>query len=483
MSDVILFFPKTKDIEAAILLPACLLMVASPLAASGVDVKIIDERVEENWRGILLDELKKNPLIVGFTSLTGRQLLYAMEASKLVKEASSAKVVWGGIHASLLPEQTLENDFIDAVVVGEGEETFKEFYGRLKDGRGYEDVLGLAYKKDGKIIINSPRPFINLDSLPELPYHLVPMEKYISNVSFASGKSARNIFFFTSRGCPHRCGFCYNEGFNKRRWRGMSAERTFQEIKKLHDVYNVTAFDIEDDEFFTDLARVKKFCELVIQNDLKIEIFTSCRLNYLDRMDDEYLAMIKKAGFIILSFGVETGSERMLQFVDKDITIDQVLRGVARLHKAGIGSKYYFMVGFPTETIADMCATTDLMHKMKKISPGIRLPAWRVYAPYAGTALYALSIERGFIPPASTAEWARFEYNIVNTPWITARMRRIIDNVAYLLKFLEVDKNAGASFLTKLYSKTVNWRFRRHLFFAPEKRLIEFFLKMKKMIA
>ncbi len=480
MSDVILFFPKVKEDGSSAFLPANLLMVAAPLVAKGVSVKIIDQRTDENWREILLEELKREPLVAGFTSLTGKQLLYALEASKIVRENSRAKIVWGGIHASLLPEQTLENGCIDIVVVGEGEETFSELYGRLKDGRPYEDVLGLAYRKDGKIFVNPPRSFINLDSLPELPYHLIKMEKYISSKSFASGRPAKNIFFFTSRGCPHHCGFCYNEGFNKRRWRGMSAERTFKEIKRLYDEYGVTAFDIEDDEFFTDLARVKKFCGLVIQNNLKIEIFTSCRLNYLDRMDDDYLELIKKAGFLILSFGVETGSERMLKFVDKDITIEQVLRGVARLQKAGIGSKYYFMVGFPTETIEDMYATTDLMQKMKQISPGIRIPQWRVYAPYAGTLLYILSQEHGFVPPVSIAEWSKFEYSVINTPWITPKMRRIVENVIFLLKYLEVDKSDGPAWLTKLYSKTINWRWKRHwLGFVPEKKIIEKILSLK----
>lgn len=96
-----------------------------------------------------------------------------------------------------------------------------------------------------------------MDALPKIPYHLVEMEKYIANRSFASGRPARNIFFCTSRGCPHNCGFCYNQAFNKRRWRGMGAERVVAELKRLSVEYSVNAFNLEDDEFFVDLERVK----------------------------------------------------------------------------------------------------------------------------------------------------------------------------------------------------------------------------------
>lgn len=486
MADVLLFFPKIAKTEESILLPVSLLMVAAPLVNKGFTVKIIDQRVQKNWRESLLTELTKKPLVVGFSVLAGQQILYALEASKIVKERGSSLVVWGGVHASLLPEQTLENKFIDIVVVGEGERPFLDLCERLKNNQNYEHVQGLAYKKEGEFFITPPGEFINLDSLPETPYHLVEIEKYIRPTSFASGRPARNIFFCTSRGCPHNCGFCYNKNFNKRTWRAMSAERVFKEISRFYNQYGIDTFDFEDDEFFVDLERVRKLSELIIENDLKIEIFTSCRLNYLDQMDDEYLRLIKRAGFVTLSFGVETGSPRLILLIDKDITINQIFSAIKRLAKIGIDSKYYFMVGFPTEGLEDMYDTTDLIQKMKQMNPGLRIPAWRTYTPYVNTDLLALSFQQGFRLPLSLEDWAKFEYDVVNMPWLDWRARAVIKNVIFLSKYLEIDKSIGRGFFFKLaqiYSRMVNWRWRHHFFtFVPEKYLIQTALEAKRPI-
>ena len=119
--------------------------------------------------------------------------------------------------------------------------------------------------------------------------YLVNIENYIENYSFATGKPGRNIAFYTSRGCPHRCGFCYNKEFNKRKWRGESAEKLVGRMKKMISDYGINAFEIEDDEFFVDMNRAKKVCELILKDKLNIEIFTTCRINYVDqRMDDEF---------------------------------------------------------------------------------------------------------------------------------------------------------------------------------------------------
>jgi radical SAM superfamily enzyme YgiQ (UPF0313 family) len=129
----------------------------------------------------------------------------------------------------------------------------------------------------------------------------------------------------------------------------MGAERVVAELKRLNVEYGVNAFDLEDDEFFVDLERVKKVSEFIIANKLKIEIFVSCRLNYLSRMSDDFLKLIRQADFVTLAFGVETGSERLLKLTDKEIAIAQIFEVIDRLKKFEIESKYYFMVGFPTD--------------------------------------------------------------------------------------------------------------------------------------
>jgi anaerobic magnesium-protoporphyrin IX monomethyl ester cyclase len=480
---IILFFPQSEEGDI-ILLPASVLMVAAPLVVAGYEIKIIDQRVDRDWKDSLLEELKNSPLIFGVSALTGKQILNGLEASILVKQNSKVPVVWGGVHVSLLPHQVLESKFIDFAVIGEGEETFMELIEALEAGADPRKIMGLGYKSEGKIILNSQREFINLNKIVDVPYRLIDVERYISKKSFSTGNPARNIALYTSRGCPHRCGFCYNKEFNKRKWRGKSAENVFREIKALVEKYNITAFEIEDDEFFVDIERARKISELIIVNNLNIEIFTSCRVNYVVNMDANYLDLIYRAGFKTLAFGVESGSERILRLMNKDITIEQVFETIKKLKKAGINSKYYFMAGFPTETINDLYETADLIKKMKELDPQIRIPSWRVFTPYPGTDLYGLAIKEGWQPPKTLEEWANYNFKTIKMPWVKGREKRIIKNVAFLVDYLEMRKTKGRGLffeLAKIFSKTVDYRWEKHLFsFVPERHVIELLLKLKR---
>lgn len=482
MSKIVLFFPKYESSET-MLLPTSVLSVAAPLVRSGYDIKIIDQRIDKNWKETLLEELKNGLLSFGISALTGKQILNGLEASKFVRENSNVPIVWGGVHPSLMPHQTLKNQYIDFVVIGEGEESFLELTNALKKKTSIENIKGIGYKKGDKIFINQARDFVDLNLLPEIPYDLINVENYISRKSFATGKLSRGIAFYTSRGCPHRCGFCYNQEFNKGKWRSKSPERVFSEIKYLVDNFKIDSFDIEDDEFFVDPDRARKICELIIQNNLNIEIFTSCRVNYVMNMDKEYLQTIYKAGFRTLSFGVESGSERMIELMHKDINFNQVFETIRKLKSVGINSKYYFMAGFPTETIEDLYKTTDLVLKMKELDPQIRIPSWRFFTPYPGTDLYELAIKQGWEPPKLLEEWANYDFNTVRMPWVKGKIKSIINNVIFMIDFIEINKTKGSGIyfrLAKIFGIIINYRWKKHLFaFLPEKYLVFLFFKIK----
>ena len=482
MSDIILFFPKSEETDAVVL-PASVLAVAAPLVKSNYRVKIIDQRTDKDWKKTLLKEISNSPLIFGVSALTGEQILNGLEVSKIVKNNSNIPIAWGGVHPSLLPQQTLQNQYIDFVVIGEGEETFLELIESLKSRKAIKDIEGLGYKQNNKIFINPVRNFVDLDKLPEFPYHLIDIEKYIAKKSFASGEPARDIAIYTSRGCPHRCGFCYNKDFNKRKWRGKSPEKVIEEIKKLVKDYQINSFEINDDEFFVDLERAKKICELIIKENLDIEIFTTCRVNYVDNMNDEYLRLLRRAGFRTLAFGVESGSERILDLIHKDITIEQVFNTIKRLKAAGINSKYYFMAGFPTETVEDLYKTTDLIQRMKQLDPQIRIPAWRVFTSYPGTDLYEISIREGWQPPKALEEWAEYNFDTVRMPWVDDKKKKIIKNVIFAINYLEMGGTMGKGLffkLAKIFGKIIDWRWKKHLFlFIPEKYFVSILLKIK----
>jgi anaerobic magnesium-protoporphyrin IX monomethyl ester cyclase len=201
-------------------------------------------------------------------------------------------------------------------------------------------------------------------------------------------------------------------------------------------------------------------------------------------MDDRYLRLLYQAGFRTLAFGIESGSERILDLIHKDITINQVFETINKLRKAGINSKYYFMAGLPTETMEDLHKTTDLIQKMKQADPQIRIPSWRVFTPYPGTDLYALAVKEGWQPPKTLEEWANYDFNTVRMPWLKGKQKRIIENVSFLINYLEIGRTFGRGIffkLAKIFGKLVDWRWKKHLFsWVPEKYVISLIIKIKK---
>jgi len=471
MSKIVLIFPII-ELKQRNLLPLSLLFIAAPLIEKGYDVEIIDQGTDKNWKEKLNKALQDNPLIVGISVLTGKQILYGLEISEIVKKQSNTKVVWGGVHPSLLPKQTLENRFIDLIVIGEGEETLLELVEKLDKKESYNDVLGIGYKKNGEIKINPERCFINLDKQPKIPYYLVDIEKYVNLESSASGKPGRDLALYTSRGCPHRCAFCYNKELNKRKWRCLSAEKIVAEIKKLVNEYNITSISLQDDEFFTSLERVQKICELLLKENINVEFISSCRIDYICRMEDKLLELIRKCGFKTLELGIESGSPRMLKKIKKDITVEQVKEAVAKLKKFDIEGKYCFMAGFPRERVQDMYKSADLMRDIKKINAYSRIPGWRIFTPFPGIELYKDSITEGWIPPKDLKEWAYYDFQTIKMPWVNKKMERIIKGLLFLVPFLRL-QDKPLSIFHKLWGHWVDFRWKNHFFsFIPEKYIV-----------
>jgi len=249
--DVIFIRPQVKTTRSAkrdVPVPLGLLSVATPLDAAGYKVSIIDQRADPDWEQTLLAGLKARPVCVGISSMTGPQIWGGLKASEIVKQKSDAKVVWGGVHPSLLPQQTLENPYVDIVVQGEGEETFLELVRALGNGESLGKVNGIWYKEGGKITQNPARPFIDLNRQPPLSYHLMDLRTHMMKIS---GLDA--LLFETSRGCPHNCAFCYNTCFSNRQWRALTADETLYRMKRVIKDLGIRSFAFSDDNFFTDL--------------------------------------------------------------------------------------------------------------------------------------------------------------------------------------------------------------------------------------
>jgi len=442
--DVILVQPRDRisrapnRITRSSPLPLGLLSVATPLDVAGYQVRIIDQWTEPDWERILLAELKTGPICVGVTAMTGGQLWWALKTSEIVKRNSDVPVVWGGVHSSLLPQQTLENPCIDIVVQGEGEATFLELVRALANKDALNTIEGVWHKDGGQIKQAPPRPFIDLNRQPPLSYHLVNLKSHMLSVS---GVDA--LRFETSRGCPFDCAFCYNTVFNKRRWRAMSVEQILYRIRRAVEEYGIKGFVFSDDNFFTDPNRAQQILEEVVRQNLDIAWGEGeIRLDLLSEMDNETLRLIERSGCHNLAVGIESGSQRVANLMKKEIDVSQAIPANRRLAEYRMMVRYLFLVGIPGETEADLAESASLMLKLLDDNPRALIGV-QIYCPYPGTELFDLSMHHGLQEPQELEEWIHYGWinRKMDHPWLSPRMKSLLRMLSFCGVFMPADKN------------------------------------------
>jgi len=328
----------------------------------GVDIRIIDMNVTE----LTLEALerfiaKESPDMVGFSVLTFN-LLNCMEVSKIVRKCSpQTKICFGGWHPTLYPHETLVFNFVDYIVIGEGEWTFRELvqiyqtkYDILEQELGV--INGLGYKTlDGRIVINPPRAVLkNLDELPLPAYDLVDASKY----SHLLACTDQVVNIMTSRGCPQKCVFC---DLRRTPYRYRTPSNILTEIQFWVEK-GVQEFFIQDDNFTINRNRTIEFCRLLTDADLDIQYKISSRVDYID---DELSEHLKKSGCYRIYFGVESGSQRILDYLEKGITTQDIKKAFQSAQKFGIDCCAYIMIGVPSETKQDIDITMNLVKEIK----------------------------------------------------------------------------------------------------------------------
>lgn len=471
--DVVLVQPRANRFDSAALrMPGGLMSISAFLDREGYKIKILDSRKEKDWENQLKDLLKSKPLCVGLSAATGRMIHYALEVSKLVKEMDKdIPVVWGGMHPTLVPETTIAHPLVDIIITGEADATFTDLVHALDKGKPLNDVAGIWFKTaDGKTVKTSERKMIeDLDTIPRMPYHLVDVKAY-SSIDF---RGLPSMDLTTSRGCPYRCTFCYLTAFNHQRWRAWSVKRTLEEIQYLIDTFGVRDLYFTDDNFATDLNRMKQIMQGMIDNKWDLMWGTQgTRMDTLARMDDSMLELMDKSGCGEISVGVESGSQRILDLMKKDTTLGLYVDMSKRLAKYKFVKKYNCILGFPTETIDEMKTTIKLALDMAKQDPNAWFP-FNIYAPYPGTPMFALAVEHGFNTPKDLEGWIHLEpvgWQQYYNNWFTPEINKFMQNVNFTSYFAfkstkQKITNKFGRMLFDLYHPVARFRF-NHSFYA-----------------
>lgn len=351
-------------------------------------VKIIDcEALNYSYEDLEREINFLKPDVIGIQTFCNT-INRALEIGKRVKEKinPNIKIILGGVQATLFPQDYIKNPFVDFIVVGEGEIIFENLLNALENKQtDFSNILGLAWKKNSEIIINSQEKLItDMDSLPMPARHLFDLTKYFPSAQLRGKKTFHII---TSRGCPFNCGFCSCHKTFGRSYRFMSTPRVIEEIKYLIKNYQIDGLHFYDDTLTVNKPRIIELCNKMIEE--KVNLPWAC-FTRVDCVDEEVLKKMAEAGCYQIFYGVEAGNQRMLDVMSKGITIEQIKSAFALTRKYKIEALASFIIGVPTETLED---TKESLKFAKEIKADFA--HWEIYTPHPGTNLYNIAIEHG----------------------------------------------------------------------------------------
>jgi len=361
--------------------PLGLMYLATMLSKEGHDVSISDELVDDNSERILE---KYDPDIVGIT-VTTPMMDRARELSRFAKERGK-RVILGGPHVSAIPTEVLEESDADIAVFGEGEYTILEVCSSKKPN----DIEGIAFKNpDGSIKKNPPRKLIeDLDALPFPSREHISLDKYIESefeLGFPLKKGDSLMRMFTSRGCPYLCTFCASHNVFGRKFRTRSIDNIIEEMQLLIQRYGYKNFVFMEDHFALKDERVIMFCEKVLERLPKIRWLCSARAD----ISPNTLKLMKEAGCEMISFGVESGSEKILRAIKKKMDLDTIRKTFRVCRKIGIRTKTTWIIGVPGEDEDDFKRTVKFACE---INPNY---IWvSIFYPLPGTEAYKRLLEQ-----------------------------------------------------------------------------------------
>ncbi len=430
---VLLLLPQTHPSNPNPGLPLALLSVASLIDRKRFDIKIHSATPKYNYVKRILRDVDDNCLCLAVGCLTGYQIKNAIDVIKKVKKINpKLPIIWGGWHASILPEQTLKSKYVDIVVIGQGERTTAELVERLAAGKSLKGLQGVYFKdKKGKIVKNDPRPFEDINNFPRIPFDLVNVEDFI-----VKRDGLRCLAYVSSQGCPYNCAFCADPIVYKRHWSGLTAEVVVSDMAHLTKKHNIELFLMADQNFFIDKNRTKEICEGIIKEKLGIKWGrVNGRPKELANMDEKIWHLVKESGCTDLFVGAESGLQEGLELVNKMSSVEDTVRVIKLARKYDLEIAPSFIVGLPFDYYKEAKTEKQRMRLVNKelkalfdvldicypTKDYLEIPV-RIYTPYPGNPLFEKSKELGFKPPTKLEGWENFDLVQQNIPWLPSKV-------------------------------------------------------------
>ncbi|MBI5049877.1 MAG: B12-binding domain-containing radical SAM protein, partial [Nitrospirae bacterium] len=405
--------------------PLAILSLGAYLEQHGIEIEYFDERIHKKER--FRELVSRGPLLVGLSTMTCFQIKNTLNLAKLARKLNpEVPLVWGGTHPSMCPEQTLESPLVDFVVKGEGEQTLLELVRGMQEGKtDFGGIDGLGWKDSGKTVMNNDRNFLDINNLP-FPYDGKGrgiLQAYIS----MSSDTLENIGYESSRGCPHKCGFCYNVYFHKNVCRVKTLEKIRGELIKLKEL-GVNKMTFYDDTFMAGRKDViSNICDLL--KELGFQWIANVRINLFT---PELLKKFKDSGCVYLFFGIESPDDEILKYIRKGLNRKMIDEGMKVVSQGNIKTLYSLIIGLPNETDEQLKRTLDFADEIRRIHPGAEVPI-QPYVPLPGTSLFKEAIKAGFKTPTHLEGWKNYTNDEIKHPWI--KNKRLL-NAIYINTFL-----------------------------------------------
>ncbi len=410
---VVLFYPPYDGPPLGA--PVCLLSLAAPLRESGFEVSLIDGAIEPNWLNVVLRELR-DALCLGISVLTGPMIRGAVRMAKAVKkEAPGVPVIFGGWHPSLLPGQTLQESYVDAVVRGQGELTLLEVAENLANGKSFSGIHGTSTKQFGLPQHAPERRVALLDDLPMPAFDMANFDEY----ERVSGE--RKLAYATSLGCPYACNYCTDMVFYKRRFNALEPARVVNEVTELVARYRIEEVAMLDSNLPVDWRRARDIARGFLDSKIKFRWTFQASTDFLCRMSDNDVQLLGDSGVTHMGFGTESTSSSVLKLMNKrHQRVDEMYETARKAAIGGIHVTYNLIFGYPGETEADRVETLRTMSDIARQFWNVSFSP-NIFTPYPGIPIWGQLREMGVREPQSMEEWAELPLGSNTLPWLQGK--------------------------------------------------------------
>jgi len=455
--DFLLIYPPSYTREPEF--PIGGLFLAHSLIKNNFSLRIVNDSSYKKIISFAQNNIDTSTIAIGLSVVSVMAIKDALNLTKELKNLySNIPIIWGGQHIMAQPEEALKYQYVDYVVVGEGEKTLPLLLKAIRERSDLSKIKGIGFKTKEKFILTNKQNYTSLNGVFDLPYNLLDIDSYYRKLNLGGEKWLSAMY---SRGCPFKCSFCINStigGINSK-IRYHDIDHIIHDIKILVNKYNADSITILDDHFFLIEDRVLNFCKQILKNNISINFRATGRVDSLCSLDDSTYKLLHKTGFLCIGAGIESGSKKMLKLLNKNISFEQVDEVDSKLGEYNIYKHWNFITALPGETIEDVHETIELITKLAKTSLDSPYPfsSYKKYIPLPKTTLYEWALkEYNFKPPQSIEEWAIYSRKFLNEkkcdlvlrPWMDEELANYTDKIqkiVFKLNQLFVGKEADSN--------------------------------------